>query len=131
MDRALELKRMKESFAKAATPEGLQHLDELAKMNGFNTIDEYVEQTIGGDREIATQERALDEELIKIDMGEKPNQESFWHDEDDPEMNTEEIDEFDEDDMTSMAHGKLEEVKDMRQYARLIVWEMPLLSSEY
>lgn len=29
-----------------------------------------------------------------------------------------------------MAHGKLEEVREMRHYARLAVWEMPLLASE-
>ena len=37
---------------------------------------------------------------------------------------------FNEDDITSMAHGKLEEHWEHREYARIAIWEMPLLSSE-
>ena len=37
---------------------------------------------------------------------------------------------FEGDDMTSMAHGDLEQHREMREYARLAVWEMPLLYSE-
>jgi small subunit ribosomal protein S35 len=71
------------------------------------------------------------EDIQKDDKGEKPNKQSFWFDEEDPETNTEELEEFDEDDITSMAHGKLDEVREMRKYARLAVWELPLLSSKY
>ncbi|KAI0386567.1 mitochondrial ribosomal protein [Hypomontagnella monticulosa] len=56
---------------------------------------------------------------------------SFWHeDEEDPELLTDERDEdeFDEDDIMSMAHGKLEEFREYREYARIAAWEMPLLS---
>ncbi|OTB09058.1 hypothetical protein M426DRAFT_316351 [Hypoxylon sp. CI-4A] len=56
---------------------------------------------------------------------------SFWHeDEDDPDLITDERDEdeFDEDDIMSMAHGKLEEFREYREYARIAAWEMPLLS---
>lgn len=56
---------------------------------------------------------------------------SFWHeDEDDSDMITDERDEdeFDEDDIMSMAHGKLEEFREYREYARIAAWEMPLLS---
>lgn len=35
----------------------------------------------------------------------------------------------DHDDMTSLAHGELEQHREMRHYARLAAWEMPLLSS--
>jgi small subunit ribosomal protein S35 len=42
--------------------------------------------------------------------------------EDDPE--------FEEDDLTSMAHGQLEQHRELRHYARLAAWEMPLLTSE-
>lgn len=120
---------MKESFAKSATPEGLKQLDELGKMNGFNSVEEYLEDALARS-ENPSEERDMDDQLNTIDIGPRPNKDSFWFDEDDPEMNTEEVDEFDEDDITTMAHGKLDEVRDMRQYARLIVWEMPLLSSE-
>ncbi|OAA42133.1 Ribosomal protein S24, mitochondrial [Metarhizium rileyi] len=124
----LELKAMNRSFAETATPEGLRQLDELAKTNGYNTIDEYLTSELRQTPGWASEDRALEEELLKDDIGEKPNKSSFWFDEEDPETNTEEHDEFDEDDITSMAHGKLEEVREMRQYARLAVWEMPLLA---
>ncbi|KAI0851344.1 mitochondrial ribosomal protein [Daldinia vernicosa] len=55
----------------------------------------------------------------------------FWHDEEeDTDLITDERneDEFDEDDIMSMAHGKLEEYREQREYARIAAWEMPLLS---
>ncbi|KAI1380814.1 mitochondrial ribosomal protein [Hypoxylon crocopeplum] len=56
---------------------------------------------------------------------------TFWHeDEADSDLITDERneDEFDEDDIMSMAHGKLEEFREYREYARITAWEMPLLS---
>jgi small subunit ribosomal protein S35 len=35
----------------------------------------------------------------------------------------------DHDDITTLAHGELEQHREMRHYARLAAWEMPLLSS--
>ncbi|QPH04203.1 hypothetical protein C2857_001025 [Epichloe festucae Fl1] len=124
----LDLKTMNKAFAESATPEGLRQLDELAKTNGHNTIDEFLTAKLRETPGWASEDRSLEEELIKDDVGEKPNKSSFWFDEEDPETNTEEHDEFDEDDITSMAHGKLEEVREMRHYARLAAWEMPLLA---
>ncbi|KAI9861547.1 MAG: 37S ribosomal protein S24, mitochondrial [Trichoglossum hirsutum] len=37
-------------------------------------------------------------------------------------------DEFKEDDISSLAHAELEQHREMREYARLAAWEMPLLS---
>lgn len=42
---------------------------------------------------------------------------------------TEELMEDDDDDITSIGHGELERHREMRHYARLIAWEMPMLSS--
>ncbi len=42
----------------------------------------------------------------------------------------EEDPEFEEDDITSLAHGQLEQHREYRHYARLAAWEMPLLTSE-
>jgi hypothetical protein len=39
-------------------------------------------------------------------------------------------DEFKEDDISSLAHAELEQHREMREYARLAAWEMPLLSSK-
>ncbi|KAG5920845.1 hypothetical protein E4U42_006056 [Claviceps africana] len=124
----LNLTTLNKAFAEMATPARLQQLDELAKMNGHTTIDEYVETRLRETSGWTSEERALEEELLKDDLGEKLNKSSFWYDEEDPETNTEEHDEFDEDDITSMAHGKLDEVREMRHYARLAAWEMPLLA---
>lgn len=124
----MQLKRVEAAFAEEATPEGLKQLDELAKENGHNTIEQYIRNKIETTPGWASEDRALLEDLMKEDKGEKPNKESFWFDEEDPETNTEELDEFDENDITSMAHGKLDQMREMRQYARLAVWELPLLS---
>lgn len=58
---------------------------------------------------------------------------AFWdEDEADPDLITnDDSDMFDENDMTDIAHAKLEEIREQRAYARTIVWEMPLLSSKY
>ncbi|KAK4166520.1 mitochondrial ribosomal subunit protein-domain-containing protein [Cladorrhinum sp. PSN259] len=56
---------------------------------------------------------------------------SFWHEEEqDPDYITDEIgeDDFEEDDIMAMGHGKLEEHREFREYARIAVWEMPLLA---
>jgi small subunit ribosomal protein S35 len=37
---------------------------------------------------------------------------------------------FQGDDMTTMGHGELDQHREMREYARIISWEMPLLSSK-
>jgi small subunit ribosomal protein S35 len=63
----------------------------------------------------------------------KRNGENFWNEEEpDQDYLVEETgeDEFDENDILSMAHGKLEEHREAREYARIAVWEMPLLSSK-
>lgn len=64
----------------------------------------------------------------------RPKKDSFWNDE---EQDTDVVwdqesgeDTFNEDDITSMAHGKLEEHREHREYARIAIWEMPLLSSK-
>ena len=40
-----------------------------------------------------------------------------------------EDEEFEGDDISSLAHGELEQHREMREYARIAAWEMPLLSS--
>ena len=47
----------------------------------------------------------------------------------DEEQDTGEDEEFEGDDITSLAHAELEQHREMRHYARLAAWEMPLLSS--
>lgn len=47
------------------------------------------------------------------------------------EQDSGEDEEFEGDDITSLAHGELEQHREMREYARIAAWEMPLLSSAF
>ncbi|KAJ3498513.1 hypothetical protein NLG97_g1064 [Lecanicillium saksenae] len=124
----VELKQLDKAFMDRATPEGLQQLDELAKRNGHTSIEAYLDDKLRHTPGFALEDRLFTDELVRDDSGGKPDRKAFWFDEDDPDTFTEEHDEFNEDDMMSMAHNKLDEVREMRHYTRLAVWEMPLLS---
>ncbi|KAE8349869.1 mitochondrial ribosomal subunit protein-domain-containing protein [Aspergillus coremiiformis] len=54
----------------------------------------------------------------------------FWGEEEDDEFcHVEDADEdFHDDDITSMAHAQLEVHREIREYARIAAWDMPLLS---
>ena len=47
----------------------------------------------------------------------------------DDEQGTGEDGDFNGDDISSLAHGELEQHREIREYARIAAWEMPLLSS--
>lgn len=47
----------------------------------------------------------------------------------DDEVDSGEDEVFEGDDMSSLAHGELEQHRELREYARIAAWEMPLLSS--
>lgn len=76
--------------------------------------------------------KSLDEEAATLFKEPRPLKDSFWFDEDDDDPMTHDVqgEDFDEDDITSMAHGKLDELREYRHYARITAWEMPLLSSK-
>lgn len=46
-------------------------------------------------------------------------------------FDTGEDEEFQGDDINSLGHGELEQHREMREYARIAAWEMPLLSSTF
>ncbi|KAK4150716.1 mitochondrial ribosomal subunit protein-domain-containing protein [Chaetomidium leptoderma] len=61
----------------------------------------------------------------------QPKKDSFWNaEETDTDLITGEVgeDDFEEDDIMALGHAKLEEHREFREYARIAVWEMPLLS---
>jgi len=75
--------------------------------------------------------RALHSEGAQARRIMKPRPNSFWNEEEtDTDLITNEMgeDDFNEDDMLGLAHPNLEEHREYREYARLTVWEMPLLS---
>lgn len=125
----LSLKKLDAELLKDLDPDTVTQLDELAKMNNVNDLTEYFAQQLDNDNQTRKDDRDMEDQLRKIDFGDRPDRSSLWYDEEDPFTNTDE-EPFDEDDMTAMAHGKLDQVKEMRHYARLAVWEMPLLSSK-
>ena len=47
------------------------------------------------------------------------------------EQGTGEDEEFEDDDISSLGHGELEQHREMREYARIAAWEMPLLISTW
>jgi small subunit ribosomal protein S35 len=55
----------------------------------------------------------------------------FWAEEEDDEFSIVEDgdEEFNDDEITSMAHAELELHREVREYARIAAWDMPLLSS--
>ncbi|PSR99021.1 mitochondrial ribosomal subunit protein-domain-containing protein [Coniella lustricola] len=82
------------------------------------------------DYELGKEASAISELTYPLRVLPKLNRNSFWdEDEPDPDLvSGEDTDEFKEDDMTEMAHAKLDEIREQRAYARIAIWEMPLLS---
>jgi small subunit ribosomal protein S35 len=62
----------------------------------------------------------------------RPRQPGFWaEDEPDELAQVEDGDEeINDDEITSMAHAEMELHREMREYARLTAWDMPMLSSK-
>lgn len=85
-----------------------------------------------GDTEIRKEQDAARELSRPLRAAVKPRRDAFWdEDEDDKDLiSNDDSDEFDENDMTDIAHAKLEEHREQRAYARLAIWEMPMLSRE-
>lgn len=92
------------------------------------------DQMAESDREsFSTLRREIYASTAQIRFVQKPKKDSFWNEEEkDSDLITDEIgeDEFEEDDILSVGHAKLEEHREAREYARIAVWEMPLLSSK-
>lgn len=88
-------------------------------------------------QKIGDLERQMREMLRQFDQAERPTPkgpDQFWNEEEeDPEMVIKDgPDEEDPGyDISSMAHGRLDEIREQRHLARIIVWEMPLLSSAF
>ncbi|KAF2642527.1 hypothetical protein P280DRAFT_423273 [Massarina eburnea CBS 473.64] len=65
------------------------------------------------------------EEDFEIPDGPKNVRPGFWA-EGEPDMGPD--DDYYADDLTSLGHGELEKHRELREYARLIAWELPLLN---
>ena len=109
------------------TPEErIQWREEAKQMHDYMTSPE-VESILQGEASNAAYETARESPHVEINiprikpglmaMGEVEEQESG------------EDEEFEGDDITALGHGELEQHREMREYARIAAWEMPLLSS--
>lgn len=83
-------------------------------------------------------EETTDEIRARIERMEPPERKfkkklkNTFLNENDPEPWEDEDNTLDDhDDISSLGHGELEQHREMRHYARLAAWEMPLLSSKY
>ncbi|KAL2263804.1 hypothetical protein VTK26DRAFT_5096 [Humicola hyalothermophila] len=82
-------------------------------------------------REFEDLNQEIDAEAAEIRRPVKVRRSSFWNEEEtDTDLITNEFgeDDFEEDDIMALGHAKLEEHREFREYARIAVWEMPLLS---
>jgi hypothetical protein len=153
-DHALWRNSLQEMFKKENVMDVLKDSDQMEK--ALKNVPANVRQELNALREnpdlseligeLNSIPRALKKELdeYKYKMDPFINQTSVvprsadrteWGDEeDDPDMiaaEKDDTDKFEGDDMTTIAHGKLDEHRERRHYNRITVWEMPLLASEY
>ncbi|KAJ3563044.1 hypothetical protein NPX13_g8338 [Xylaria arbuscula] len=99
--------------------------DEIREIDEGEEVDpaEYERALAELERDPSFEKASRSQERAVNSMGDvEPDQELF-NDEVDS-------DKFDEDDIMGLAHGKFEEFREFREYARIAAWQMPLLSSK-
>lgn len=89
--------------------EELERIDSDMETEMFDDIEGFVEEGESGEPKWPPGFFSMDEE--RDDPGEDP--------------------EFENDDITSTAHGELEQHRELREFARVMVWDMPLLFSTF
>jgi small subunit ribosomal protein S35 len=87
------------------------------------------------DADVAEMAREIDREVEPmryLDYRAKGQEVGFWADDEDDEFGQveDDDDDFSEEDITSVAHSELEVHREMREYARIVAWDMPLLRSK-
>lgn len=104
---------------------------ELGESRGLESILDN-QTSFDVDEVVKDAQKNIIESTRPLRLVQTPKRNAFWDDEEaDPDLVTnDDSDMFDENDMTDLAHAKLEEIREQRAYARTIVWEMPLLSSK-
>ena len=102
-----------------------QWRDEAKQIHDYMTSPE-TEQELAGDVAQAVNEAAQETPHEEFDIPRiKPGLLAMGEDE---EQDIGEDEEFEGDDITSLGHGELEQHREMREYARIMAWEMPMLS---
>ena len=80
--------------------------------------------------EVSQAAHSVATELDEPDSIEKRFKPGFMSMGEEDELEQAEDDVWENDDISSLAHGELEQHRELREYARITAWEMPLLSSK-
>ncbi|KAK4191114.1 mitochondrial ribosomal subunit protein-domain-containing protein [Podospora australis] len=102
------------------------------KQRAQQMLKAWEEIPIDQKRELQQLTKDAQNEMVPLRRHMRTRPTQFWSaHEQDPDLITDEIgeDDFEEDDIMAGAHGKLEEHREYREYARIAVWEMPLLAN--
>ncbi len=113
------------------SPEEKIKFEQVAhKLDEHMTSPEVVSDLNAQTSQAAYNLQTLTKSMESLDLPEKIKPGLFAMGEVDPQ-DTGEDEEFDGDDISSLAHGQLEQHREFREYARIAAWEMPLLSSMF
>ncbi len=113
------------------SPEEKIKFEQVAhKLDEHMTSPEVVSDLNAQTSQAAYNSQTLMKSMESLDLPEKIKPGLFAMGEVDPQ-DTGEDEEFDGDDISSIAHGQLEQHREFREYARIAAWEMPLLSSMF
>ena len=117
----------KAEYDSLSPEEKLEYQEEAAALHAHMSSPEVMSELNADISQLAGE---VNKELqpIKPRARGRPNRGFFALGEED-ELRGEEDEEFHGDDISSLAHGELEQHREIREMARIAAWEMPLLSS--
>ena len=119
--------------------EQLSKEDQAAQLANINALREQlaspeVQAQIDAEVDIAAREleRQAPRKFV-VNTKRPPAKVGFWADDEEDEFAQQEDDDDDvsDEDLTSIALGELELHREMREYARIVAWDMPLLTSTF
>ncbi|KAM0271088.1 hypothetical protein ACHAQH_009237 [Verticillium albo-atrum] len=118
-----------EDAFKDLSPEQLKALEAAVRENEGPDSPASLNDFLSAEEPELRKEQAFDAQYRDLIRQKPPQRKAMFFDELDPDTLLDDTGaEFDEDDITSLAHGKLDEIREHRHYARVAAWEMPLLS---
>lgn len=103
----------------------------LALQNHYEAMFESAEAESALDSAVDDVDRQVEKETELLDfpdMVTKPSNSGFWTDEEDEFGQYDEEPAWDDSAITSVAHSELEVHREIREYTRVIAWDMPLLN---
>lgn len=121
-----------EDTFKDLTPEELKQLETIVGTDDKTGEPQTFNQALAKDDADQELHNSGDRrELVELirEMNPRLSRDTPGYDPADPDATARDTDEvFNEDDITEVAHSKLDELREGRHYARIAAWEMPLLS---